>query len=93
VENPPEAGEFRVLNQFAETFSIQDLAMRVAAAGASAGLPVTIEYLGNPRMEAEEHYYNPKHGGLFELGYQPTSLSNDVQPDRLLARASPPPPA
>ena len=26
----------------------------------------------NPRLEAEEHYYNPDHQLLLDLGYQPT---------------------
>jgi hypothetical protein len=26
----------------------------------------------NPRKELEEHYYNPDHKHLFDLGYEPT---------------------
>ena len=28
--------------------------------------------LENPRRELEEHYYNPDHRYLYDLGYQPT---------------------
>ena len=32
----------------------------------------------NPRVEAEEHYYNAKHTGLMELGLQPHLLSDNL---------------
>lgn len=32
----------------------------------------------NPRVEAEEHYYNAKHTGLIELGLQPHLLSDNL---------------
>ena len=32
----------------------------------------------NPRIEAEEHYYNPKHTGLLELGLEPNYLTDEV---------------
>jgi UDP-sulfoquinovose synthase len=35
----------------------------------------TIEQLENPRVEAEDHYYNPKHTALVDLGLKPTLLS------------------
>ena len=31
-----------------------------------------------PRKEREEHYYNPKHSGLIELGLKPTFMTDDV---------------
>ena len=37
--------------------------------------PKTVE---NPRKEAEDHYYNPKHTGLLELGLEPNYLTDDV---------------
>jgi UDP-sulfoquinovose synthase len=36
---------------------------------------VEINHVENPRLEAEEHYYNPKHSKLVELGLQPNLLS------------------
>ncbi|MDP6889792.1 MAG: hypothetical protein QF471_00555, partial [Phycisphaerales bacterium] len=31
----------------------------------------------NPRIEAEDHYYNPDHTGLLELGLEPHFLTDD----------------
>ena len=35
------------------------------------GLNVEIDHLPDPRVEAEEHYYNAKHSKLIDLGLQP----------------------
>lgn len=78
LENPAKAGEFRIFNQFAETFSVNDLADRVQSIGDNFGLTVDIKSVENPRKEAEEHYYNPKHTGLIELGLKPTYLTDEV---------------
>jgi UDP-sulfoquinovose synthase len=39
---------------------------------------VEIRNVENPRKEAEDHYYNPKHTGLLELGLQPNCLSDKI---------------
>jgi UDP-sulfoquinovose synthase len=78
LRHPAAAGEYRVFNQFVETFSVNDLAARVQAAGKTMGLEVKIEKIPNPRLEAEEHYYNPTHTGLLSLGLQPHYLTEDV---------------
>jgi UDP-sulfoquinovose synthase len=72
VENPAEEGEYRVFNQFEEVYSINELAKKVRKIGDEFGLDVQIRRIENPRMEMEEHYYNPDHTRLLELGYQPT---------------------
>jgi UDP-sulfoquinovose synthase len=72
IENPPDRGEYRTFNQFEEVYSIFDLADKVKKVGDKHGLNVRIEALENPRIEAEEHYYNPDHQHLLDLGYQPT---------------------
>lgn len=69
VERPPEHGEYRVLNQFEEVYDLTDLADAVVAAGGGARV---FNYT-NPRKEAEDHYYNPDHQKLIDLGYKPTS--------------------
>mgnify|MGYP001354276905 CR=1 FL=1 len=69
IETPAAPGELRIFNQFVETFSVNDLAEKVQAAGARRGLEVRVGRLANPRKEMEEHYYNPAHTGLLELGY------------------------
>jgi UDP-sulfoquinovose synthase len=78
VENPAEPGELRIFNQFTETFSVNDLADKVEAAGTGLGLSVEIQHVDNPRIEAEVHYYNPKHTGLLDLGLEPHYLTKEV---------------
>jgi UDP-sulfoquinovose synthase len=75
IANPPGRGEFRVFNQFTEQFSVRELADLVAAAGREHGLDVEISHVPNPRIEAEEHYYNAKHTQLLDLGLEPHMLS------------------
>ena len=77
LENPADQGELRIFNQFTETFSVNELAQRVHDAGKQAGIDVTIKNIENPRKEKEEHYYNPQHTGLLELGLEPTLLTED----------------
>jgi len=76
--SPPKPGELRILNQFTETFSVNELAERVHRVGTAMGLAVTIQHIDNPRKELEEHYYNPAHSGLRELGLKPHLMSDDV---------------
>jgi len=73
--NPAARGECRVYNQFTEQFHVADLAQMVKTAAAQMGLTVEIEHLPNPRVEAEEHYYNAKHSKLIDLGLEPHALS------------------
>ena len=75
AENPPEPGEFRVFNQMTESFSVDELAKTVAAAYPKT---VDVEYLENPRVEADEHHYNVVHTGLPELGLEPHLLSETL---------------
>ncbi len=72
IENPPAAGEYRVFNQFEEAYSIFELAERVAKVATELGMNAEIRHLENPRVEAEEHYFNPDHQHLLDLGYEPT---------------------
>ncbi|HXW24862.1 MAG TPA: NAD-dependent epimerase/dehydratase family protein [Xanthobacteraceae bacterium] len=78
IANPPATGELRVFNQFVETFTVNEIAQRVAAAGRQVGIDVVIKSVGNPRREAEQHYYNPVHVGLLSLGLKPHPLTEDV---------------
>jgi UDP-sulfoquinovose synthase len=78
VNNPADAGEYRVFNQFTESFSVADLAELVQRSGAEIGLEVEIEHLENPRVEAEEHYYNPVHTKLLDLGLEPSLLGDEL---------------
>ena len=76
--NPARSGECRVYNQFTEQFSVLELAHLVQAAGRNMNLNVEINHLPDPRVEAEEHYYNAKHSKLIELGLQPHLLSDSL---------------
>ncbi|HET7432462.1 MAG TPA: NAD-dependent epimerase/dehydratase family protein [Nocardioides sp.] len=76
--NPADQGEMRVYNQFTESFSIRDLALEVQQAAKELGLEVEIAEIENPRTEAQEHYYNPTHTKLLDLGLKPTLLSDDL---------------
>ena len=78
IENPAENGELRIFNQFTETFTVNELAEKVSHAGETLGLDVKIQHMDNPRVEAEEHYYNPKHTGLIDLGLTPNPLTQKV---------------
>ncbi len=84
--NPSERGECRVFNQFTEQFSVLQLAQLTAAAAKQVGLRVEIDHLPDPRVEAEEHYYNAKHSKLIDLGLKPHLLSNALL-DSLLSVA------
>ena len=78
LEKPAERGELRIFNQFVETFSVNELAEKVQRVGSQIGLNVTLQSVKNPRIEEEEHYYNPKHTGLLELGLNPNYLTDEV---------------
>jgi UDP-sulfoquinovose synthase len=81
--NPPPNGKLRILNQFTEQFSVNELAERVRRVGADLGFGVRIASIDNPRKEAEEHYYKPAHSGLLDLGLKPHFLTDAVLADML----------
>jgi UDP-sulfoquinovose synthase len=76
--NPPAAGEYRVFNQFTETFNVAELAEKVRHAAGELGIDVQVDHVENPRVEMEEHYYNPTHTKLLSLGLRPTLLSETL---------------
>jgi UDP-sulfoquinovose synthase len=71
-EYPAKPGQFRVFNQFTEHLSVRQIAETIAEEYPGEA---TIETVENPRVEAEDHYYNAKHTALVELGLEPTLLS------------------
>jgi UDP-sulfoquinovose synthase len=72
VTHPAVAGEFRVFNQFTESFSVLELARRVDALR-----PGRIDFLDNPRVEKEQHYYRAANEGLLKLGLDPHLLTDN----------------
>jgi UDP-sulfoquinovose synthase len=73
--NPAASGEYRVFNQFTESFSLNEMADLIAA---SIPGEHEIEHLADPRVEAEEHYYRAAHTKLVDLGLVPHLLDGDV---------------
>ena len=78
IATPAEPGQFRVFNQFTEMFSVGDLAVMVKQAGTTMVLDVEVDHLENPRVEAEDHYFNAKNTNLLSLGLQPHYLSDSL---------------
>lgn len=78
IASPPREGEYRVFNQITEQFSLVELAEMVAVQSARCGLEAEIKYVPNPRVEAEQHYYNAAHTRLIELGLEPHLLNGAV---------------
>lgn len=73
LNNPPVKGEYRTINQFESIYTINKIAKLVMQAAFVVGLDVrTVDWLENPRVEANDHYYNPSHDTLSGLGYKPT---------------------
>merc|ERR1719502_2134386 len=78
IDNPAEQGKMRVMNQFTELFSVNELASLVKDAGAKLDLDVQVTSVPNPRIEAEEHYYNAKNSKLKDLGLEPHLLGDAI---------------
>ena len=76
IDNPPDKGEYRVFNQFADVYLLTELARTVAGVAGSKGIEVGVRPVENPRIEREEHYYNPDCQNLRDLGYEP---SRDIE--------------
>ena len=76
--NPAARGECRVYNQFTEQFSVLELAHLVESSARKLDVVVEIDHLPDPRVEAEQHYYNAKHSKLIDLGLQPHRLSDSL---------------
>ena len=100
---PPEKGEFRVLNQFTETFTVSEIADKIFRAAKTLGLNPSIKSIENPRVEKESHYYNVQHTGLLDLGLKPNFMNEHtiiellekiskykklIQPDRIMPRVN-----
>lgn len=73
IEKPADRGEYRVINQFEQTYSVLELAQRVKSAAERQGIKARIALIENPRVEAVRHHYKPTHTKLLEMGYEPTT--------------------
>lgn len=79
MENEPESGVYRTANQFAQPYSIIDLAKEVCdSAQKTLKIEPVILPIENPRVEAADHLYEPEMKVLPELGYEPTLQMDGV---------------
>ncbi|AOL16893.1 NAD-dependent dehydratase [Sulfolobus sp. A20] len=77
LENPPKQGEYRVVNQIHEVYSVMQIAQMVKEVGESLGMKINIQNVKNPRIEKEEHYYNVETNILPSLGFRPKKKMKD----------------
>lgn len=78
ILNPPNFGEMNIFNQIMETFNVNEIAERICNALLSENIHVKVKKIKNPRVEKENHYYNPTYQSLIKLGVKPNLLSKDV---------------
>lgn len=78
MNHPVERGELRILNQFTEQFTVNQIADSIACVGNDMGFDVKINHIDNPRKEPESHYYNAKNSKLLDLGLKPHFMTHDV---------------
>ena len=79
--NPADKGEFRVFNQYTETFTINDIAKKVLKASKELDINIQAKKIENPRIEQQNHYYNPTNKSLVDLGLEPIELNNSLLTD------------
>jgi UDP-sulfoquinovose synthase len=82
-QNPASLGSLNIYNQIMETFTVTQLAELTQLAGKELGYNVTIKSVKNPRIELEDHYYNPSYQGLIELGVKPHYLTKESMKEML----------
>jgi nucleoside-diphosphate-sugar epimerase len=70
LENPPKKGEYRIVNQLDEIYDTIELAEKVKSVGKEYGIEPTLEYVQNPRVEKEEHFYQVESKMLPSLGFK-----------------------
>lgn len=73
IVSPPEPGQYAVVNQMSGYYSIRELAEKVARVGRKEfHLPVKIQRVENPRVEADRHPFEPIYEKLpNEFGFEP----------------------
>jgi UDP-sulfoquinovose synthase len=76
-ENYPKKGEFRVFNQFTESFTINEIANLVIKSADKENIKIKANHIKNPRNEMEDHYYNPINNNLLSLGLKPHKFNID----------------
>ncbi|MCL4311037.1 MAG: NAD-dependent epimerase/dehydratase family protein [Candidatus Thermoplasmatota archaeon] len=70
LDHPAER-EYKVYNQFDEYYPLNYLAETVKSHYETIyGKSVSIDHVPNPRVEMEDHYYNPVNQNLRDIGYR-----------------------
>jgi len=78
LKNPPRPGEFRVMNQFTEQWSVLELAERGSRVASALGIDAPVTHLANPRVESESHYHQATSSKLVDLGLEPHPLDDST---------------
>ncbi len=74
LENPPKAGDkVHILNQMTETNRVRDLAKMI-----SEMTGVSVDYIPNPRNEADENDLHVANDRFLHLGLEPTTLDSGL---------------
>src|SRR3954466_2042255 len=77
IENPPESGDrVQILNQMTETHRVRDLAQMV-----SDQTDVPIEFVANPRKEADENDLHVANDRFLAMGLKPITLEEGILPE------------
>lgn len=72
LENPPKKGQYRIVNQLDEVYDTLELAAKVQSIAREYGIEAGLEYVPNPRVEKDEHYYEVETKILPSLGFRRT---------------------
>jgi len=81
ISSPPEPGQYAVVNQVSGVFSARQLAYLIAKIGRKYfNLPVQIQRVENPRVEADEHPFEVLYEKLpKEYGFEPkVSIEQEI---------------
>jgi nucleoside-diphosphate-sugar epimerase len=71
AKNPAGPGQYREVNQFHEYMSLNDMARVVSTAAYElTGKESEVRHISNPRIESENHVYEPHAEKLKFLGYE-----------------------
>jgi nucleoside-diphosphate-sugar epimerase len=80
IDNPPKKGKHRIINQFESVYNLYNLALMVEKKAKALELNPRVVPVDNPRIELEDHYYNPIHEKLLEMGYKPiVSIEKEIE--------------
>jgi UDP-sulfoquinovose synthase len=81
INSPPKPGVYNVVNQISGVYNLMELAKTVQRIGRKEfNIPVKVQRLQNPRVEADEHPYYAIYENLpGRLGFQPEiSLEEEI---------------